>query len=102
MEGDIQTGEVLRGRYEILRSLGGGSDKRVYLARDRTLDCQVTLDIFFDSESITPSGLTLNAWEARVLSKLSDHPSIATVLDSWNEGDKGLPTSTRAASCIST
>jgi serine/threonine protein kinase len=90
VEGDIQTGTVLKGRYEIQRSLGGGSDKKVYLAHDRTLDCQVTLDVFLDSKSITPGGLTLNAWEARVLSKLSDHPSIATVLDSWNEGDRAF------------
>jgi hypothetical protein len=38
----------------------------------------MTLDVF--SNSIMPGGLTLSAWEARVLGQLGDHPNIATVL----------------------
>ena len=39
-----------------------------------------------------PGGQTLNAWEARVLGHLGDHPSIATVLDRWNEGETAFMT----------
>ncbi len=45
--GTLQAGDVLRdGRYEIERLLRSAGDKQVYLARDRTLGCQVTIDVF--------------------------------------------------------
>lgn len=89
MEAGIQPGDVLKdGRYEIQLLLNAGRDKKVYLAYDRDLDCQVALDVFSDKNSILPNGLTVNVWEARVLGHLGDHPSIATVLDRWNEHDK--------------
>ena len=47
MNAALQPGDFLRdGRYEIQRLLRSASDKRVYLARDRVLDCQVALDVF--------------------------------------------------------
>ena len=80
-----QPGDLLRdGRYEIQRLLRSASEKRVYLARDRVLDCQVALDVF-SNNSIMPSGLSVAAWEARVLGRLGDHPNIATVLDYWED-----------------
>ena len=80
-----QPGDLLRdGRYEIQRLLRPASDKSVYLARDRVLDCQVALDIFTNN-SIMPSGLSVAAWEARVLGRLGDHPNIVTVLDHWED-----------------
>jgi hypothetical protein len=33
------------------------------------------------------NGLTVSAWEARVLGKLDDHPNIATAQDYWEEGE---------------
>jgi serine/threonine protein kinase len=83
----IQAGDVLRdGRYEIQRLLRSASDKKVYLAHDRALGCQVTLDVF-SNNSIKPSGLTVSAWEAHVLGQLGDHPNIATVLDHWEDDE---------------
>lgn len=91
METGICVGNVLKdGRYEIELLLNAGRDKKVYLAHDRDLDCQVALDVFSDKNSIMPNGLTVNAWEARVLGHLGDHPSIATVLDRWNENGKAF------------
>ena len=34
-----------------------------------------------------PSGLSVAAWEARVLGQLGDHPNIATVLDHWEDDE---------------
>jgi len=91
MDTAIQAGDVLRdGRYEILRPLGTPRGKKVYLAHDRDLDCQVALDVFSNNNSIMPGGLTVNAWEARVLGLLGDHPNIATVLDRWEDGDTAV------------
>ncbi len=82
-----QPGDLLRdGRYEIQRLLRSASSKRVYLARDRVLDCQVALDVF-SNNSIMPSGLSVAAWEAQVLGRLGDHPNIATVLDYWEDDE---------------
>jgi serine/threonine protein kinase len=86
----IQAGDVLRaGRYEIQRLLRSACDKEVYLAHDRALGCQVTLAAF-SNNSIMPGGLTVNAWEARVLGQLGDYPNIATVLDHWEEGETAV------------
>lgn len=80
-------GDLLRdGRYEIERLLRSASGKRVYLARDRVLDCQVALDVF-SNNFIMPSGLSVAAWEAKVLGRLGDHPNIATVLDYWEDDE---------------
>jgi serine/threonine protein kinase len=86
MDMAIKAGDVLRdGRYEIQRLLRSASDKNVYLAHDRVLGCQVAVDVFSSNDSIMPGGLTLSAWEARVLGQLGDHPNIATVLDHWED-----------------
>ena len=87
MDAALQAGDLLRdGRYEIQEPLRPASDKTVYLAHDRVLDCQVALDVF-SNNSIMPSGLSVAAWEARVLGQLGDHPNIATVLDYWEDGE---------------
>jgi len=69
-----------------------GRDKKVYLASDRDLDCLVALDVFSSNNPVMPGGQTLNAWEARVLGHIGDHPNIATVLDRWNEDDTAFMT----------
>jgi serine/threonine protein kinase len=82
----FQAGDVLRGgRYEIQRLLRSARDKQVYLARDRELDCEVTLDAF-SNNSIMPTGLTVSAWETLVLGRLGNHRNIATVRDHWEDG----------------
>jgi len=72
------------GRYEIEELLRSAIGKKVYRARDRVLDSLVALDVF-SNNSIMPSGLTVSAWEAHVLSRLGDHPNVATVLDHWED-----------------
>jgi serine/threonine protein kinase len=93
MDTAIQPGDILKdGRYEIKEFLREGQEKKIYLARDRELDCLVALDIFSSNNPIMPGGQTLNAWEARVLGHLGDHPNIATVLDRWSDGETAFMT----------
>jgi serine/threonine protein kinase len=93
MDKQIQPGDVLKhGRYEIQRFLGHGQGKAIYLARDRDLDCPVALDVFYADNPVQPAGLTVNAWEARMLGRLGDHPNIATVLERWVEGKTSFMT----------
>jgi serine/threonine protein kinase len=86
---EIQAGDVLRGRYEIQRLLRLAPDKGIYLAHDRVLDHPVVVDVF-SNNSIMPNGLTVSAWEARVLGRLDDHPNIATAQDYWEEGETAV------------
>jgi serine/threonine protein kinase len=87
----IRAGDVLReGRYEIQELLRAARDKKIFLAHDRTLGCQVTLDVFANNNLILPGGLTVGAWEAQVLGKLGDHPNIATVLDQWEDDQTAI------------
>jgi len=89
----LQPGDVLRdGRYEIREFLRTGQDKEIYVAFDRDLDCLLALDVFSSNNPVMPGGRTLNAWEARVLGRLGDHPNIATVLDRWNEVETAFMT----------
>ena len=89
----IQPGDFLKdGRYEIKQYLGEGREKKIFLAYDRDLDCLVALDAFSSNNPVMPGGQALNAWEARMLGHLGDHPNIATVLDRWNEGETAFMT----------
>jgi serine/threonine protein kinase len=84
---ELRPGDVLRdGRYEIQQLLRAARDKSVYLAQDRVLGCQVAVDAFSNDSPIVPGGLTVSAWEARVLGQLGDHPNIANVLERWEDG----------------
>jgi serine/threonine protein kinase len=85
--GELHPGDVLRaGRYEIKQLLREAPDKNVYLAQDLALACPVAIDVFSNNNSIMPNGLTVSAWEARVLGQLGDHPNIAKAHDYWEEG----------------
>jgi serine/threonine protein kinase len=84
---ELQPGDVLRaGRYEIKELLRKAADKNVYLAEDGALACQVAVDVFSNNNSILPNGLTVGAWEARVLGQLGNHPNIAKAHDYWEDG----------------
>ncbi len=84
---ELQPGDVLRaGRYEIKALLREAADKNVYLAEDAALACPVAVDVFANNNSIMPNGLTVSAWEARVLGQLGDHPNIAKAHDYWEDG----------------
>jgi len=87
VEAAIHPGGFLRGgRYEIQRLLRPARDKKVYLGRDRELGCLVAVDVF-SNNAIMPTGLTVSAWETRVLGQLGDHRNIAIVLDHWEDGE---------------
>ena len=87
---EIQPGDFLRhGRYEIQRLVRSACDKEIYLALDRELGCQVALDVF-SNNAVMPTGLTVSAWETRVLGQLGDHRNIATVLDHWEDGETAV------------
>lgn len=93
MDDLLQPGTQLRdGRYEILELLGTPQNKRIYLARDQIVGRRVSIDIF-SNNIVMPSGMTIRAWEAHVLTRLGDHPNIATVLDHWeDENTAGMVT----------
>jgi serine/threonine protein kinase len=87
----INTGNFLgNGRYEVQRCLRLATDKSVYLGYDRKFDCQVTIDLFARNNSTMPDGLTVSAWEARVLGKLGNHPNIARVVDHWEDDEAAI------------
>jgi serine/threonine protein kinase len=84
---ELRPGDVLRdGRYEVQQLLRAACDKSVYLAQDRVLGCQVAVDAFSNDSPTVPGGLTVSAWETRVLGQLGDHPNIASVLERWEDG----------------
>ena len=76
------------GRYEVIRSLGKGSQGAVYLARDPTLDRFVAVKILSAKDAelqrMTEDGAPL---EARISSKLK-HPNIIPIFDA-GEHDSG-------------
>jgi hypothetical protein len=83
---ELQPGDTLRdGRYTVQRRLRSARGKCIYLGHDRKFDCLVTIDVFAGNDSIMPDGLTVSAWETRVLGKLGDHPNIARVIDQWQD-----------------
>ncbi len=86
----MEAGDVLRGgRYEIQRLLRSAPDKEVYLAHDHVLDRPVVVDVF-SSNSVMPNGMTVSAWEARVLGNLDDHSNIATAIDYWEDNETAV------------
>jgi serine/threonine protein kinase len=86
MSTDLQPGDVLLDRFEVQEMLNRAHSKTVYLGFDREFDCQVTIDVFASHEPIMPSGMSMAAWETRVLGKLGDHPNIARVVYHWDDG----------------
>jgi serine/threonine protein kinase len=88
---EIQPGDSLRdGRYKVQELLRPATDKSVYLGYDQKFDCQVAIDVFAKNNSIMPDGLTVSAWEARVLGRLGNHPNIARVVDHWEDDEAAI------------
>lgn len=69
------------GRYELIRSIGRGSQGAVYLARDPTLDRFVAIKVLTETDPelnrVTDNGTPL---EARISSRLK-HPNIIPIFD---------------------
>jgi hypothetical protein len=72
---DRSSGELVGGRYEIVRSLGRGSMGEVLLARQLSLDRLVVVKRVVDAQSAP--ALVEEAWVAARL----HHPNIVTILD---------------------
>lgn len=77
------------GRYEVLRFLGEGARKRVYLATDRRLDRQVAVAIV-KTDGLDEIGLQRVRREAKAMARLGDHPHIVTVHDISEEDGRPL------------
>jgi hypothetical protein len=75
---------LVASRYQILRYVGEGGKKRVYLARDSRLDREVALS-FIKTESLDEAGLVRLRREAQAMGRLGDHPNIVTVFDVGDE-----------------
>jgi serine/threonine-protein kinase len=90
MEAVFQAGDVLRGgRYEIQRHLRQAHGKQVYLAIDHKTDSRVALDVYSNNATM-PSGLSVSAWEAKVLGNLGDHPNIGHFIEHWEDDDTAV------------
>jgi class 3 adenylate cyclase len=73
------------GRYEIIKFLGEGGRKRVYLAHDTSLQREVAVSAF-KSEGVDASALMRARREAEAMGRLGDHPNVVTIHDIGEEG----------------
>ncbi len=88
---ELPPGAVLRGRYEIVRRVGGGGMGNVYQARDRHLNGAVRavkemIEMFSDPALREKAILDFQR-EARLLASLR-HPSIPIIYDHFVEGGR--------------
>ena len=82
-------GALINGRYRVLRTLGEGGSKVVYLAHDETLDRDVAVSLF-RVEGLDEAGRTRVLREARAMGRLGDHPHIVGIYD-IGEAEQGRP-----------
>src|SRR3954453_22516648 len=74
----------IAGRYRVLRFLGQGGRKRVYLADDTSNDAEVALALFA-TEGVAAGIQARARREAEAMRKLGDSPYVVTVLDTGEE-----------------
>ena len=79
-------GEILNGRYEILKSVGFGGMAEVYLAKDVLLDRKIAVKVLRKKFLNNKNQLEQFKREARSAARLI-HPSIVTIYDVCDEGD---------------
>lgn len=79
-------GEILNGRYEILKSVGFGGMAEVYLAKDVLLDRKIAIKVLRKKFLDNKAQLEQFKREARSAARLI-HPSIVTIYDVCDEGD---------------
>ena len=68
------------GRYRVMRFLGEGARKRVYLARDERLEREVAV-ASIRTDGLVDAGRTRVQREARAMARLGDHPHVVMVHD---------------------
>lgn len=71
---------LAQGRYRLLRPLGEGGRKQVFLAQDTRLDREVALALL-KGDGVEPQVRERVLLEARVMARLGDHPGIVKVFD---------------------
>lgn len=72
------------GRYEVIKFLGEGGKKKVYLAHDTMLDREVAFAVI-KTEGLDEIGRTRVNREAQAMGRLGSHPHIVTVFDLGEE-----------------
>jgi tRNA A-37 threonylcarbamoyl transferase component Bud32 len=78
------------GRYSLLRMIGAGAEKIVYLVHDTTLDRECALALL-RSENVSSDAAARFQAEARAIARLGSHPYIVTVFDTgMHEGSHFL------------
>jgi class 3 adenylate cyclase len=73
-------GVLVASRYRVLRLLGEGAKKRVYLAQDLRLDREVAVALI-KTEGLDETGRARIHREVQAMGRLGDHPQIVTVHD---------------------
>jgi class 3 adenylate cyclase len=76
--------EFAHGRYEVVRFLGEGGRKRVYLARDTRLHREVALAVI-KLEGLDEAAAVRAHREADAMARLGDHPNVVTIHDIGEE-----------------
>ncbi len=83
----VQPSSFANGRYEVKGFLGEGGKKKVYLARDTTLDREVAFALI-KTEGLDDTSRTRIHREAQAMGRLGSHPHIVTVFDLGQEQDQ--------------
>jgi len=82
--GRFTLGPIAKGRYVLLRSLGHGAQKDVFLACDMRLERVVVVSVV-RADRLTASAAERFLREARATAQLEDHPNVVTVYDVGDE-----------------
>jgi eukaryotic-like serine/threonine-protein kinase len=83
----ISTGEILKGRYRLERTLGRGGMAAVWLGHDEVLDRPVAVKVLSDTIAGDPGFVARFRREARTAAALS-HPNLVGVYDYSEEGER--------------
>ncbi len=83
----IGTGELLKDRYRLERTLGRGGMAAVWLGHDEVLDRPVAVKVLADTIASDPGFVTRFRREATTLAGLS-HPNLVGVYDFSEEGER--------------
>ena len=84
----IQPESFANGRYQVVRFLGEGGKKRVYLAHDNALDRDVAIAVI-KADGLDEAARIRITREAQAMGRLGDHPNILQIHDLGE--DKGQP-----------
>ncbi|HEY6420931.1 MAG TPA: protein kinase [Candidatus Binataceae bacterium] len=78
---------IAGGRYRVLRLLGEGRSKVVYLAHDTAIDRDVAVALF-KVDQVDEAGRERTRREARAMGRLGEHPNIVGIYDVGDENGR--------------